>query len=249
MSRQPDPPRSITVNEWWEKLDLSAPLETDLVVGAHRELLFKRREDEYILPNTELGRQIDYFTSRLDEYIECLRELPCNRSSPHLGRFVVDLRLYSTADEQIERRALVELRDPNGRNLVVAGERLRSLPSGCGALDIAFLGDDENPTIDLLLSPKAYVNELTEIERALKTPVGQTLLEGGSALYCLMRERIARRHGPEVGWESLVTKLVPNWAGEETSFVFHFGSRGTITVHPEYIADLCEIVVRTRDNG
>lgn len=245
MSRQ-EPTKPTTIDEWWSTIDLRAPLETDLVLEAHRELNALRREDERPLDEKRFETERTAFLTRLDGYIGALLELDCNRSISYAGRFVADLHFYAGPKERLERRGLVELRTDKGQSLVITGERLRPVTSGSAALDIAFTGKDGVPDVSTLLSPAAYSSELSKIARLLKTPVGQELLDGLSPLYCLIRERIAYRHGPEFGWDARLVSFTPHWAGEETSFSLVFAGGRTVAAHLDYVPELCELAIRTR---
>jgi len=243
MSHQPDP--TTAVDEWWSKLDLKAPLETDYILSAYRESLPRRRDDEYILGPQERKTQEGYFLSRLDEHLRAMRELDCNRSVPYAGRFLAEIHFYAGADDQMERRGLVELRTGKGQNLLIIGDRLRAAGLGSAAVELAFNGNDEVPEALIRLSPAAFSNELGKIARLLKTPVGQEFLDGLSALYCIVREKISVRHGPTVGWDARLVSFTPHFSGEETSFTLAFEGGHMVSAHLDYVPDMCELEIRT----
>lgn len=245
MAPEPERSKSTTLNEWWANLDLRAALNSDPIANAHREALVRRREEEYLLGPEERKIQNDYFHSRLDEYLADLRQRECNGAVSVAGRFVADFRCYAGADEHVERRGLVELRTTNGESIVIIGERLRQIGSGAAAVDLAFSGMTDAPTLHTLLSPRAYSSELSRMQRILMTPVGQQFLDAHSALYCLIRERLAQQHGAEMGWKKRLVGITPHWAGEETSFTLALEGSCRASVHLDYVADLCELAIRT----
>ncbi|MFM1846930.1 MAG: hypothetical protein RL417_404 [Pseudomonadota bacterium] len=247
MYQEPDRGRINSVEAWWEGLDLKAPLDSDHVMSYYLEALSRRSKRDSGVPVEEVRAQSRLLATRLDLFIDSLLELECNRSVSYLGRFVSDIRLYESPTGQFERRGLVELRDDRGRNLTLAGDRLRPLRAGFGALELTLTGNEDYPTSAMLISPRAYAAELDLISKILKTPIGQSFLESNSPLYCLMRESIATNHKSDYGWDSEVQHMVPTWAGEASNFLFYFENGGKISVHPRYHPDRCEIVIRTKE--
>jgi hypothetical protein len=247
MSQQPDPARASNIDEWWRNIDLRAPLETDLALDAFHERVSNRRDVTIIPPQQTTPTERSDFISRLDEFLGAVRGHPSNQATDYVGRFVSEIRFCSREDSQVERRGLLELRDSRGRNLLLAGERLRPVGEGFAGYDVAFIEHEAAPRFTLLLSPLAFASELNKVGRALRSPIGHEFLERGSGLYCLIRESIGQRFGADVGWDQRVKYITPTWAGESTSFVYHFENGRRFDALLDYVPDLCELGFKIRE--